>query len=380
VNNIPFGDTCTVSETLPALPPNLCPQGTVAVWDPPPTYTPPGVVISGTIATITVHNSLRCEDKTSYPLSVAKGFSSDPLGIGNTLSFPITLICTNPLTGSHTLTVHGNTNSVPINLPLGSICSISETSQPPLPPGCTWQAPVYSPATVTIHSGMNVVTVTNAYTCRDLPPKCPPPQVLNVDGICVCPPPMLPGPVAGTCICPRGTELVDGKCVAPPKCPPPQVLNAAGVCICPPPMQPGPVAGTCICPQGTELVGGKCVRPIDCRAPLIPNAAGTECVCRSGLVFRKGKCIEPIVCRPPATLNSAGTACIWPRGMVSQGNTCVEPERNPRIDIPRGLPGLGGPGGQGGNPFGGGGGPRGGGDTGGPRGGTGGGGTTTPGR
>ena len=51
--------------------------------------------------------------------------------------------------------------------------------------------------------------------------------------------------------------------------------------------------------------------------------------------------------------------------MISKGNTCVEPEHNPRIDVPLGIPGFHGRGGEGGNPFGGsggqGGGPRGGG-------------------
>ena len=56
--------------------------------------------------------------------------------------------------------------------------------------------------------------------------------------------------------------------------------------------------------------------------------------------------------------------------MISKGNTCVEPEHNPRIDVPLGIPGFHGRGGEGGNPFGGnggqGGGPRGGGQGGGP--------------
>jgi hypothetical protein len=200
-------------------------------------------------------------------------------------------------------------------------------------------------------------TVQDGGLCVPLP-KCPPPQILNADGICMCPPPMVPGPVAGTCICPQGTTLVDGKCVTPPKCPPPQIPNVDGICMC---------------PKGTIQHGKECVRPIDCRAPLVPNAAGTDCVCKSGLVLRRGRCVEPIVCRDPATLNSAGTGCNCPRGMISKGNTCVEPEHNPRIDVPLGIPGFHGRGGEGGNPFGGnggqGGGPRGGGQGGGPSGG-----------
>ena len=124
VNNVPIGHTCTVAETLPALPANLCPQGVAAVWDPPPTYTPSSVVISGTTATITVHNTVRCVDISSYPLTVKKIVAPDLLGIGNTLSFPITLTCTNPLTGSHLLIVHGNA-SVSINLPFHSTCTIA---------------------------------------------------------------------------------------------------------------------------------------------------------------------------------------------------------------------------------------------------------------
>ncbi len=98
-------------------------------------------------------------------LSVTKIVSPDPLGIGNTMQFPMTVTCTNP-TSSYPLNVHGNTSTVPFNLPVGSICSVAETLPKP-PPGCTWLAPVYSPATVTIASGMNVLTVTNGYQCKD---------------------------------------------------------------------------------------------------------------------------------------------------------------------------------------------------------------------
>ena len=53
-----------------------------------------------------------------------------------------------------------------------------------------------------------------------------------------------------------------------------------------------------------------------------------------------------------------GTGCNCPRGMISKGNTCVEPEHNPRIDVPLGIPGFHGRGGEGGNPLGGQGGVR----------------------
>ena len=95
LNNVPLGDTCTVVETLPP-PPNICPKGTVPVWFPLPTYTPPSVVIGGTPVTITVHNSLTCEKRELGMLSVTKKVSPDPRGIGNTLIFPMTVTCTNP--------------------------------------------------------------------------------------------------------------------------------------------------------------------------------------------------------------------------------------------------------------------------------------------
>jgi hypothetical protein len=340
---------CTVAEVLPPPPPNVCPRGMVPVWVSSPAYSPSATVPvnGGPPITVTVTNTLKCEKVGEGTLAVTKTVSPDPKGIGLTLTFPITATCTNP-NAVYPLNVHGNTSTVPFNLPVGSHCSFTET-QPALPKGCTWLPPNFSPANVTIASGLNQETVTNGYRCTDI---CPPPQVANVDGICMCPPPTVPGPVAGTCLCQQGTTLVDGKCVTPSKCPPPQVANDDGICMCPPP---------------TTLVDGQCVtpyKPLVCRSPLIPNAAGTECVCRAGLVPRGGTCVEPIRCRAPATLNRSGTGCDCPSNMVPRGNTCVEqkrkqrvvPERNPDIRIPGiGFPNTGGP--------------RGGQDSGGPRGG-----------
>ena len=327
-NNIPFGSTCTVAEALPAFPPNLCPRGTVPMWSPPPTITPASVVINGTTVTVIVHNSVTCE-KRDGTLSVTKIVDPDPLHIGSTLPFPMTVTCTNPA-ASYPLNVHGNTSTVPFNVPFGSHCTVTET-QPALPAGCVWLPPVFAPpGGVTIASGLNQETVTNGYRCRE---ACPPPQVMNVDGICVCPPPMVPGPVAGTCICPQGTTLVDGKCVPVDSCQPPLVMI--------------PGAG-CGCPPGTVLRGKECVRPIVCHAPLIPNAAGTECVCRDGLILRNGKCVEEEKPRREQTCQ---------RGYVWNGDMCVRRKTEPKVERsrerpgfqkPRGMPGPGRRGGLGG--------------------------------
>jgi hypothetical protein len=330
-NNIPYTSVCTVTEsttTLPPVPKDACGKGSVAAWATPVITVSPSATIGAPVTTFTVVNELDCvKDGT---LAVTKMVSPDPRGIGLTLTFPMTVTCTNP-NATYPLNVHGNTSTVPFNVPVGSHCMVTET-QPALPAGCTWLPPVFSPpGGVTIAGGLNQETVTNGYTCRG-GPICPPPQVANVDGICVCPPPMVPGAVAGACICPQGTTLVNGKCVPVDSCQPPLVMI--------------PGAG-CRCPNGEVPVNGKCVKTIVCRPPLVPNAAGTDCVCRRGLVLRRGKCVEPIVCRAPATLNRAGTACVCPDNMIKRGNTCVERERRPVItpgDIIRVIPGGATPG------------------------------------
>ena len=327
-NNVPYTSVCTVTEsttTLPPVPKDACGKGSVAAWATPVITVSPSATIGAPVTTFTVVNELDCvKDGT---LSVTKMVSPDPRGIGLTLTFPMMVTCTNP-NATYPLNVHGNTSTVPFNVPVGSHCTVTET-QPALPAGCTWLPPVFSPpGGVTIAGGLNQETVTNGYRCREV---CPPPQVMNAAGVCVCPPPMVPGPVLGQCICPPGTHLVDGKCEGTP---PP---------ICPPPMVPGPIAGQCICPPGTVQKGRECVRRIECRSPLIPNAAGTDCVCRGGLVLRRGKCVEVerIVCREPATLNRAGTACRCPEGWTKKGNGCEKQERRPAItpgDILRVIP------------------------------------------
>jgi hypothetical protein len=204
-----------------------------------------------------------------------------------------------PAPPSFTVIINGNTSTVPINVPVGSHCTVTEGAMPPLPPGCHWLPPIYAPAGVTIATGSNQETVTNGYVCREV---CPPPQVANVDGICVCPPPMVPGAVPGSCVC----------------------------------------------PDHMSLEGGKCVKKIVCDPPLIPNTAGTQCVCRDGFVRRGGECVEVKQPKHQQTCK---------RGFVQSGDMCVRRKTEPKDDksrdrpdfeIPGGLPGLGGRGGLGG--------------------------------
>ena len=218
-------------------------------------------------------------------------------------------------------------------------------------------------------------------------PKCPPPQVMNADGVCMCPPPMQPGPIPGSCVCPRGTVLQGGVCVSP--CPSPQILNVDGVCVCPPPMVTGAAPGTCICPTGTVLQGGACVSP--CPSPQILNAAGV-CVCPRSMLPgpTPGTCVacptplvegicgavdltRPKTCPPPLKMNDDGK-CVKPEIKPTREKSKQEKpkkrkrdqdEPQPRqheIEPGMGIPGLGGGFGGGGRGSpGGGGGPTGGG-------------------
>jgi Domain of unknown function (DUF5979) len=311
VGNLPYGTTCTYNEPTPPVPPNACPPRSIGVWSTVFTPSPP-ITINAPTTSVLVTNTLVCKTREIGQLSVSKKVSPDPRGIGTTLSFPMTVNCTNP-TGTYAVTVNGNTSSVPFNVPVGSVCTVTEV-QPPLPAGCTWLPP--TTASVTIHVGLNQTMVTNAYRCRG----CPPPQVMNADGYCACPPPMVPGPVAGTCNCPDGMQLVNGKCVpVTTTCVPPMVLNAAGVCSC---------------PRGTVQEGKECVKRVVCKPPLIPNAAGTSCVCPDGEVLRRGKCVE----RERPKKEKRRITC--KRGYVWNGDMCVKRKTEPRNENQRERPGT----------------------------------------
>ena len=255
----------------------------------------------------------------------------------------------------------------------------------PFPPytNCAAVTPLAGSGYVDSNAGNNnaCFTVSKPDSCNK---TCPAPQVMNVDGICACPAPMLPGAVLGTCICPQGTVLVDGKCVKrPPVCTSPQVPNVDGICVCPAPMLPGAVPGSCICPQGTVLADGKCVkRPPICTSPQVPNVDGIcacpapmlpgaipgACICPGGSIMQNGKCVTVTRCEPPLILNAAGKCVkpdVKPRREQPERKPRQEqdePRRPDRVFEPERIPGIGIPGIGGGFGGGGGGGSRGGGD------------------
>jgi hypothetical protein len=242
--NLAVGSECTAAETLPA-PPAGC------VWL-PPKYSPQTVDVGPGLyggVGLTVTNGYTCETPSTGSLSLTKTVSRDPRGIGATTNFPITVTCTNPA-GSYPLSVAGNTSAAPIDLPVGSTCTFAETL-PRLPPGCAWLPPQYEPRSVVIGAGANHETVTNGYRCTKpgggtLPDGTTPPPPAG------CRPPMVPGAVAGSCVCPQGTVREGETCVAREHTQPPPKA-------CPAPMVPGAAAGSCVCPRGTVLEDGACV-------------------------------------------------------------------------------------------------------------------------
>jgi hypothetical protein len=254
--------TFTEDVQLPTLPPPLplppLPAG--CSWL-PPTFSPPTVTLSPAVSVETVTNGYQCANT----LTVAKVVNPDPRNIwsttttGSTTPFPITVTCTPPGGGTPVtvpLSVLGNYQDVTdpklVNLPAGSKCTLVETL-PAAPKGCTWLAPKYLPQTVVINSGMmlNRGVVTNGYKCGAHAPTNPdgttqPPPPAG------CRPPMVPGAVAGSCVCPQGTVREGETCVAREHTQPPPKA-------CPAPMVPGAAAGSCVCPRGTMLEDGACV-------------------------------------------------------------------------------------------------------------------------
>ncbi len=368
-NNVPYTSVCTATEsvsTLPAAPKDVCGEGSAAVWL-TPVITPSSATINAPVTAFTVVNELKCVPVGS--LSVTKVVDPDPDHLGSTQLFPMTVACTN----SYPLIVHGNTSTVPFPVPVGEICTVTEGTRPSLPLGCTWLAPVYSPASVTIASGLNQETVTNGYRCEimtggslvvtkevvDDSPIPLPSEIYPVTVTCggkVTNLNLVPGapqtvsniPPNASCSVVEATTPMMAANACPPRTTPtwttayvpasPINITGAGVAelvtntftcvpvranVCPLPLVN--VDGVCECSPGTVLRGRECVRPVVCRSPLVPNAADTACICPAGTVLRGKECVRPVVCRSPLVPNAADTACGCPAGTLLTGNECVRP-------------------------------------------------------
>jgi len=361
-NNVPYTSLCTVTEstsTLPPVPPNACPQGSVAVWA-TPVITPASATINAPITVFTVVNELKCTDKpTVIDLKIEKTGGTTPACLVNAYDFTIKVTNAGaawPGSGSIVVsdTVPANMTFAPIVsppwscLPAGVLSagtafqctyngpaptanqtlpsiSISATSNigPPFPPFTNCASVASTNASYADSNSSNnnsCTTVSKPSSCT-----CPAGQVLNVDGICSCP---------------DGQVMIGGACVPAPVCTAPQVLQPDGTCGCPAPMTPGAIPGQCLCPAPNVMVGGACVPPPPptctppqvlgpdniciCPPPMTPGAVLGQCLCSAPNVMVGGACVPPLppTCTPPQMLGPDNT-CVCPAPNVMAGGKCV---------------------------------------------------------
>ena len=181
--SVPVDLTCTVVEAspLPALP-------TGCTWL-TPVVAPASILITQTPGTVTVTNGYDCVPPP-HVLTVTKTVSPDPLGVGNGMSFSMTVNCTVPA-GSPPPSV---TKPVPANgsaawdVPANSTCQVTENDpKPALPQWCFWHDPVSSPPSATMTGAAASIAVTNSYECK------PPLTEMKVSKeVTVLPPAVLP--------------------------------------------------------------------------------------------------------------------------------------------------------------------------------------------
>jgi hypothetical protein len=327
-NNIAVGSVCKVTEAISTLPPapprRICGDGLTAVWA-PPVITPTSATIGSGTTVFTVVNELTCKKTGDVGSLVVtkKVIDHSPLPIPASQTYPVTVTCGGIVKN---LTLVEGVSQTVSNIPLGTSCSVVEGTVPTLPNVCplrttpVWSTVYVPPSPVVVNAATTAVTIVNTLTCSQLQR---------------CLPPLIPGAIPGTCVCPRGDVLVGKECVKPPICKEPKTL--VGVqCICPPGfVQKGEdcvkqpiclpsqilVEGQCVCPPGTVLKGRECVKPIDCLPGQI--LVGGKCVCPPGTVQQGQACVKP-GCDLPGMITGPGGRCICPPGTVQQGRECVK--------------------------------------------------------
>jgi hypothetical protein len=276
VPGLPVGALCTITELLPQMPTVLPPGSQWAV-----TY-PAGQQVTIQAGNQTLPLSNEWVRNTVGPdqseLRVTKDFAiHGELDPNHTMTFQVSVTCIDangvPVSGFNPLPVSLTPNFVSylnggvpeanysawatLAAPVGSICTISEGSLPPLSANlsaCQWATgtPVYSNygyggseqpgASITLGVAQQTyeLSVLNELNC---PPfiVAPEPEpnckkgLVRVDGNCVKP---KPKPVEKPVICKKGLVLVDGECVKPAKaCKAPYVSNGKGGCVCAPGMK-----------------------------------------------------------------------------------------------------------------------------------------------
>ncbi|MTG88097.1 choice-of-anchor A family protein [Cellulosimicrobium sp. BIT-GX5] len=155
--SLPLGTVVTFAETT-------LPDVDGVVWG-TPTFEPASITLTSTSETAEV---VVTNDATTAPaggFSVAKALTGEgaslvPADTAFTVEYAYDLDGT-PVTGTLTVLVDGTVVDGPQNLPVGTVVTFTETNLPDVP-GVVWGAPVFSPESVTVADGENVlVTLTN---------------------------------------------------------------------------------------------------------------------------------------------------------------------------------------------------------------------------
>ncbi|HEY4942184.1 MAG TPA: DUF5979 domain-containing protein [Rhizomicrobium sp.] len=165
----PAGTACSLSEVSPASFTGNCP---VPLQWSAPVYSGQSWTIptsSGPAVNLTVTNAYFCP-ATPGSLVVKKVLLQDPLGLFGGTPFSIAVTCKDLLNVStnYPLNLPNNASASINSLVPGSQCHLAE-QLPILPYNCHWHGPVFSAQDVTIQSGINSVTVTNALGCLSTP-------------------------------------------------------------------------------------------------------------------------------------------------------------------------------------------------------------------
>ena len=155
--SLPLGTVVTFAETT-------LPDVDGVVWG-TPTFEPASITLTSTSETAEV---VVTNDATTAPaggFSVAKALTGEgaslvPADTAFTVEYAYDLDGT-PVTGTLTVLADGTVVDGPQNLPVGTVVTFTETNLPDVP-GVVWGAPVFSPESVTVADGENVlVTLTN---------------------------------------------------------------------------------------------------------------------------------------------------------------------------------------------------------------------------
>jgi Domain of unknown function DUF11 len=194
--NVTPGANCSFSEPTLAMPANIvafCVGKGTPTWK-PPVFTPASLTVANGSNSVTVTNSWECATPppTGVTLQIKKvvkgptATSTTPVPIAPIQSFQVSSSC---FSGSVSLNAGGATlgGAIKGNLTLGANCTFSEatpTIDPLLNSYCatvsgtgvgtaTWSAPVFTPPSLILASGINTATVTNTWGCAPAAPAAP---------------------------------------------------------------------------------------------------------------------------------------------------------------------------------------------------------------